>query len=100
MLLKPKPFFRRTTVLLLAVVGCLFASCVNTKKAAYFNNLNDTTLASVKVDFEPVIQKNDILQINVSAMNPQEAMMYNLPNTYSPGASPTVQGNIVAAPGS
>ncbi|RPE08439.1 polysaccharide export protein [Chitinophaga lutea] len=88
MSLNRKPFFRRQTFLL-AVCGCLFASCVNTKKAAYFNNLNDTTLASVKVDFEPVIQKNDMLQINVTAANPTEAALFNLPNTYSAGGMPT-----------
>lgn len=91
MLLNLKPFFRRET-LVLAMCGCLFASCVNTKQAAYFNNLNDTTLAAVKIDFEPVIQKNDMLQINVSAMNPAEAAMYNLPNTYSAGAAPGATG--------
>ncbi|MBO9152054.1 polysaccharide biosynthesis/export family protein [Chitinophaga sp. GCM10012297] len=95
---RPKPYFR--TTLTLALVGCLFASCVNTKKAAYFNNLNDTTLTAIKADLEPVIQKNDILQINVSAMNPQEAMMYNLPNTYSPGAAASqLPGNIAVQPG-
>jgi polysaccharide export outer membrane protein len=83
---KREPFFIIKTLLLL-VFSCLLFSCVSTKKAAYFNNVNDTSLASVKGDFEPVIQKNDILQINVSAMNPQEAMLYNLPNTYSPGAA-------------
>jgi polysaccharide export outer membrane protein len=82
---KREPFFIIKTLLL--VFSCLLFSCVSTKKAAYFNNVNDTSLASVKGDFEPVIQKNDILQINVSAMNPQEAMLYNLPNTYSPGAA-------------
>ncbi len=88
MSLHRKPFFRRETFLL-AICGCLFASCVNTKKAAYFNNLNDTTLAAVKVDFEPVIQNNDMLQINVTAANPAEAAQFNLPNTYSAGTVPT-----------
>ncbi|WP_346320429.1 polysaccharide biosynthesis/export family protein [Chitinophaga sp. YIM B06452] len=93
---RPKPYFRKTVVFV--ALAALFASCVNTKQAAYFNNLNDTTLAAVKVDFEPVIQKNDILQINISAANPQEAMMYNLPNTYSPGATTTATGNVSVAP--
>ncbi|MRG43865.1 polysaccharide export protein [Chitinophaga sp. SYP-B3965] len=88
---KREPFFIIKTSLLLSL-SCLLFSCVSTKKAAYFNNVNDTTLASVKGDFEPVIQKNDILQINVSAMNPQEAILYNLPNTYSPGASASAAG--------
>ncbi|MGX5818968.1 polysaccharide biosynthesis/export family protein [Chitinophaga lutea] len=74
----------------------MFISCASTKKAAYFNNLGDTTLTAIKADLEPVIQRNDILQINVGAMNPQEAAMYNLPNTYTPGTMPTANGNGLA----
>lgn len=91
MRIKRRPFFIIKTSLLFCF-SCLLFSCVSTKKAAYFNNVNDTTLASVKGDFEPVIQKNDILQINVSALNPQEAMLYNLPNTFSPGAATPAAG--------
>lgn len=91
MRLKRGPFFIIKTFLLLGSV-CLLFSCVSTKKASYFNNVNDTSLARVQGDFEPVIQKNDILQINVSCMNPQEAMLYNLPNTYSPGATTPAAG--------
>lgn len=97
MRLKRRPFFIIKTLLVLNL-SCLLFSCVSTKKAAYFNNVNDTTLARVKGDFEPVIQKNDILQINVSAMNPQEAMMYNLPNTYSPGAATPAAAGAHSAP--
>lgn len=95
---KRKPFFIRET-LVLAVTSCLLFSCVNTQKATYFNNLHDTTLAAVKVDFEPVIQKNDILQINVSALNPQEAALYNLPNTFTPGAAAGAGSSVVSVGG-
>lgn len=92
MLVQRRSFFISRTILLLLGLSCLLFSCVSTRKAAYFNNVNDTSLARVKGDFEPVIQKNDILQINVSALNPQEAMLYNLPNTFSPGAAAPVAG--------
>jgi polysaccharide export outer membrane protein len=86
MSLNGKPYFIRKT-LLVAALSYLLCSCANTKQAAYFNNLNDTSLAAVKMDFEPVIQKNDMLQINVSCLNPADAAMYNLPNTFTPGAA-------------
>ena len=38
---KREPFFIIKTLLLL-VFSCLLFSCVSTKKAAYFNNVNDT----------------------------------------------------------
>ncbi|UYQ92364.1 polysaccharide biosynthesis/export family protein [Chitinophaga horti] len=63
----------------------IFSSCVSTKNAVYFNNLNDTALKTAYSDFQPVIQKNDILQINVNSANPEETIIYNVPN--SSGAS-------------
>ncbi|WP_298715175.1 polysaccharide biosynthesis/export family protein [Chitinophaga sp.] len=81
----------------LLVAACaLFASCVSTKNATYFNNVNnDTAVQRIAGTFEPAIQQNDILQITVSSLNPQEAMLYNLPNSASSGAT-AVSG---AAPG-
>lgn len=81
----------------LLVAACaLFASCVSTKNATYFNNVNnDTAVQRIAGTFEPAIQQNDILQITVSSLNPQEAMLYNVPNSASSGAT-AVSG---AAPG-
>lgn len=56
---------------------------MSTKNAVYFNSVNDTTLKTVDAAFEPIIQRNDVLQITVSCMNPQEAIIYNLPNANS-----------------
>ncbi len=82
---------------LLAATCALFASCASTKNATYFNNVtNDTAVQRIAGNFEPAIQQNDILQITVSSINPQEAMLYNLPNAANSGAT-AVSG---AAPGS
>jgi polysaccharide export outer membrane protein len=59
----------------------IFSSCVSTKNAVYFNNLNDTSLNATFANYEPVVQKNDILQINVNSANPEETIIYNVPNS-------------------
>lgn len=70
-----KPF------LIIAVVISLFSvSCVDSKKIAYFNNLRDTVLRDSGTAFEAVIQKNDLLSITVSSLNPEASYMFNLQN--------------------
>jgi polysaccharide biosynthesis/export protein len=70
-------FYYLPGVLCLAVV---FASCGDTKKVTYFNNLEDTTLISSTIIVEPAIQINDILNISVSSMNPDASSIFNTPN--------------------
>ncbi|HEY6899755.1 MAG TPA: polysaccharide biosynthesis/export family protein [Puia sp.] len=70
-----KPF------LIIAVFISIFSvSCVNSKKVAYFNNLRDTVLRDTGPAFEAVIQKNDLLSITVSSLNPEASYMFNLQN--------------------
>lgn len=69
---------KRLTVLVLAI-PFLF-SCVNTRKAIYFNNLPDS------IDFkeasipEHIIKTKDILSISVSSLNAGAAEVFNTPN--------------------
>lgn len=73
----------------LCVVVCGFlTSCVSTKQTVYFHDLPDTVIAPVKGNFDPVIQKNDILQIIVSSMNPADVVIYNTPSMAATGAAP------------
>jgi polysaccharide biosynthesis/export protein len=67
---------------LLSVV--FFSSCVSSKKAVYFNNIQDTILLSTPVSVEPVIQKSDLLNITVSSLNPEASMVFNTPNVVTP----------------
>jgi polysaccharide export outer membrane protein len=53
----------------------------------YFKNLPDTVIAPVQGNFEPVIHKNDVLQIIVSSMNPEDAVVFNTPSVASTGAA-------------
>ncbi|MGN6493969.1 MAG: polysaccharide biosynthesis/export family protein [Agriterribacter sp.] len=78
---------------LLFVVTCMaLTSCVNTKEAAYFYGIQDTTILSKYGGVpQPVINPNDILSISVSSANPEADIQFNSPNTMV-----TAQGNIGA----
>lgn len=56
------------------------ASCVNTQKAVYFNNLPSKSIPSNIKAPEPIIQVNDILSINVSSINNEASNIFNSPN--------------------
>jgi polysaccharide export outer membrane protein len=64
------------------LLQCLlfFSACVNTKKVVYFNNIQDSEIQTGIMDFEPLIQKNDILSISVSSLNPEASKIFNAPN--------------------
>jgi polysaccharide export outer membrane protein len=79
-------------VLLLAV------SCVNTKKATYFNDIQDSTIPLKLEDLEPVIRKNDLLSISVSSINATATEVFNTPNITAIQSS-TATGGIVQASG-
>lgn len=64
-------------------VSCLIlflTSCSSSKKFVYFNAQNDTTFKSSSIDIQSIIQKNDILSINVSSLNPEATIVFNTPN--------------------
>ncbi|MBS1602950.1 MAG: polysaccharide biosynthesis/export family protein [Bacteroidetes bacterium] len=68
---------------------CIFsASCVNSKKIVYFNNIQDTTLKGTDPHIESAIQKNDLLSITVSSLNPQASSIFNL--SVQTGTAPTL----------
>jgi len=53
-------------------------SCVNTKRATYFNNIQNSVHPDQPVD--PPIQKNDQLSIIVTSLNPEATEVFNKPN--------------------
>ncbi|MES1198305.1 MAG: polysaccharide biosynthesis/export family protein [Chitinophagaceae bacterium] len=57
-----------------------FIGCVNSKKAVLFNELNQSSIASKIEDMEPIVQKNDLLSISVSSLNPEATLIFNNPN--------------------
>lgn len=58
------------------ICSLVSASCANTKKIAYFNNQKDTVLITASLP-EALIQKNDLLGISVSSLNPQASEIFN-----------------------
>lgn len=68
------------------MIGFFFlaSSCVDTKKAVYFNNIGNTSIRPPLADLEPVIQKSDLLSIYVSSLNPDATMVFNTPNMQAP----------------
>jgi polysaccharide export outer membrane protein len=70
----------RKTLAFIVICLPLFFSCVNTRKATYFNNLGDSSTFHTVAVPEQVIEKNDLLSINVSSINPNAAEIFNMPN--------------------
>ncbi|MBS1620176.1 MAG: polysaccharide biosynthesis/export family protein [Bacteroidetes bacterium] len=69
--------------LIAIVISVLLVSCVNTRQAIYFNGLKDGTIAAKAQPPESVIQKNDLLNISVSSLNPEASAVFNTPNVYT-----------------
>ena len=71
-----KNFFLKITI-----IGCFLTSCLDTKQATYFANSRDTSFLTKKEEVEPIIQKNDILSINISSLNAEASEIFNAPNS-------------------
>ncbi|WP_246113278.1 polysaccharide biosynthesis/export family protein [Segetibacter aerophilus] len=55
-------------------------SCIDIKKAVYFNDTYRAEIAAPPVDLEPVIQKSDLLSISVMSLLPAATEIFNIPN--------------------
>jgi polysaccharide export outer membrane protein len=84
--------------MLLVLLLQLFSSCVNPRKAIYFNDLKDSTLFSDVEPPEHIIRKNDLLSITVNSQNPDASRMFNLSNETKVRAS-TPSGDVVEPAG-
>lgn len=83
-------------LLLFVLPSMLITGCIDTKNVAYFNTVNETTVASKTAIPESIIQKNDLLSITVSSLNPQATAIFN-PATAATG---NAEGYLVSADGS
>ena len=70
----------------------LASSCGSTREAIYFNIQKDATTAITYESPETVIQKNDLLSINVSSLSPEASQLYNMPNTVAGSGSNAIPG--------
>lgn len=69
----------------------VFMSCTNTRKTTYFYGVPDGPVASNMTIPESIIQKNDILSIVVSDINPEAAEIFNPSNRRN--SDPSATGN-------
>ena len=66
-----------------------FSSCVSTKQAGYFENVTDTLMITKADEIEPLIQKNDILSIYITSLNPEASAVFNAPKSQVTSSSTT-----------
>ena len=62
---------------IILILSLQLASCVSTKKTAYFNAIKQSEIASSKFDNEIVIQKNDLLDIKITSLNIEASKVFN-----------------------
>lgn len=79
---------------ILLPVVFVFCSCTNTKKTTYFYGVPDGPIASNMTIPESIIQKNDILSIVVSDINPQAAEQFNPTNSNNNDPSATIGNDV------
>ncbi len=67
--------------LLILCIATLFVACVSPKKMVYFQDIEGVEMSETIVNYEPKIQVGDLLSINVSAIDGEAAMPFNLYET-------------------
>ncbi len=77
-------------IALVVFLGSCASSKELTDKAIYFKNISDSALQHASVQYEPLIQRGDILYIGVITPNEKSAQLFNQPNFYA--GSDRIQG--------
>jgi polysaccharide export outer membrane protein len=76
-----KSIFRITILL---IVAGIMVSCRSSKKitqeSIYFKNISDSLLQKQAMEYEPILQKGDILSIVVITPNENSSKLFNRPN--------------------
>lgn len=68
-------------------------SCVNTRKYNYFDESKDANIIPNAADtIKPAIQKNDILSIIITSLNPEASAIFNMNPTMSAGVTTSAGG--------
>lgn len=94
----------RNLVFLLVALMLFATSCVNTKKFVYFDGLETSTITTRTPIPETFIQKNDLLNISISSLDPtgHASDVFNAPNILSAnngGGTTEVLGYLVGPDG-
>lgn len=72
-------------LLLLLALSVFFVGCASVEKSRYFNDSYPAQYPLVDANLDPIIQKADILGINISSLNPDANLPFNLTNTTPAG---------------
>ena len=82
-------------ITLYLIAGCFLAlaSCTSSKQITYFQGTNDGVIKSKIASLEPVVQKNDLLSITVSSLNPEATIIFNAPNESTPNTNSATAGS-------
>lgn len=73
--------YKRTMLVCAVLLYILsFSSCTSTKNVTYFYGMKDGAVATPTPIPESIIQKNDILSITVSSLNPEASALFNASN--------------------
>ena len=91
-----KSLASKTIAIMAMVLIC--TSCVNLKKSTYFYETQDTKFMTDVRNLESVLEKNDLLSITVSSINPEAAEIFNMTNN-SEARSSTVSGTTAQVAG-
>src|SRR5690349_24856175 len=89
-------FLRLSMLSVLSLFVFLLASCVNTKKITYFNNLADSAniqLAELQPP-QPLIQVNDILEVRIGGESEKTVEYINSFMGSSAGAGSGLQSTV------
>ncbi len=78
-------FYFLAILLIIQISSCT----VSQQSTTYFSGSGDTTLILKTDDVEPIIQKNDILSIYISSLNPEASAVFNAPNLLATSSSTT-----------
>ena len=68
---------------LLVIILLTGVSCINTKKAVYFADVQDKTFTRKGAEVQTPIQPNNILSITISSLNAEASAMFNPSNNYN-----------------
>jgi polysaccharide export outer membrane protein len=77
---KPGNKYQLHLLFLLPAFFLLFASCVNTRKTTYFNDIENGVYKTSYNAPSPIIHKNDLLSIFVSSLNTDATLIFNAPS--------------------
>lgn len=72
---------------LILILAAFLTGCVSKKKINYFHDQKDVVINDSIANYEPKIQFGDILNINVSTLEPEAALPYNIFEAQTTGIS-------------